>query len=97
MDTSVATKPRPPSATVCGLLEASSVIVSVPVWFPVWVGAKLTAAVQLAPAANVAGEIGQALVSGKSAELLAMLLMLNTVAWLFVTVTLTGALVVPTG
>ena len=73
-----------------------SVIVSVPVRFPLFVGAKLTEIAQFAPAASVAGEIGHALVARKSAELLAMVVIDKTVVWLFVTVTFAGALVVPT-
>ena len=56
-------RPVPLRLTVCGLLLALSVSLSVPVRFPVAVGVKVTLIVQLAPAAT---EPPQVLVSEKS-------------------------------
>src|SRR5437588_135880 len=52
--------PFPLSATVCGLPAALSPSDSVPVRAPKAVGVKVTSMVQLAPAAKVAGLMGQA-------------------------------------
>src|SRR5437764_14923083 len=52
--------PFPLSATVCGLLPALSATDSVPVRAPEAVGVKVTLMEQLAPAAKVAGLVGQA-------------------------------------
>src|SRR5438874_240712 len=64
--------PFPLSATVCGLPPALSVTDSVPVRAPEVVGVKVTLIEQLAPAAKVAGLVGQALapvlVAAKSPE-----------------------------
>ena len=43
----------PDRATVCGLSEALSVIVRLPVRAPTWVGVKVTSILQLFPAARV--------------------------------------------
>src|SRR5437763_12991764 len=53
--------PLPVSATVCGLPPALSTTDSVPVRAPETVGVKVTSMVQFAPAANVAGLVGQAI------------------------------------
>jgi hypothetical protein len=45
--------PVPVSGTVCGLFEALSVIVRLPVRTPTWVGVNVTLIRQLAPAASV--------------------------------------------
>jgi hypothetical protein len=92
MDTSVAPVPVPDKATVCGLLLAVSVNVSVALRAPMAVGANVTETVQLAPAANV---LGQLEVTGKSARLLVTLVIEKDVDWLFVRVTVWDALVVP--
>ena len=63
--------PVPDSDTVCGLFVALSVIESVPVRDPVWVGLKVTLIAQLLPAARV---LPQLFVCEKS-PLVAMLLM----------------------
>ena len=55
-------RPSPESATVSGLLAALEVMLRVPVWVPVTVGAKVTVTLQLAP---VASDAGQVLVSVK--------------------------------
>jgi hypothetical protein len=53
VDSTVAATPVPLSDTVCGLLEALSEMLSVPVCTPRAVGAKSTRIVQLAPTATV--------------------------------------------
>src|SRR5207302_292854 len=64
--------PFPLSATVCGLPPALSASDSVPARAPEAVGVKVTLMVQLAPAAKVAGLMGQAfapvLVAAKSPD-----------------------------
>src|SRR5579864_3203891 len=57
------------------------------------VGVKVTLTVQLAPAASVAGETGQVLVSAKL-PVVEILEKVKGVAWLLVTVTVWAALVV---
>jgi hypothetical protein len=52
-----ALKPVPVKATLCGLLLASSVMVSVPVRAPRAVGVKVTVTAQLAFAASVAAQL----------------------------------------
>ena len=71
----VALKPVPESATVCGLPAALSLIVSAPVRFPEAVGVKVTFMAQVPLLAN---ELGQLLVCAKSPEA-AMLLMVRFV------------------
>jgi hypothetical protein len=79
IETSTEAIPMPVSETVCGLLFALSLTVRVPVRFPVIVGAKLMATVQLELAASEAGARGQVVVSWKSLKLLVMLLIVNAV------------------
>ena len=80
IETRLTVIPCPLKATVCGLLDALSVIVSVPKRLPVLTGAKLTDTVQFAPAPKVDGESGQLLLSGKSARLDPILLIVSAVA-----------------
>src|SRR4051812_36231436 len=84
--------PVPESETICGLPAAESVTVNAPVRVPVCVGVKVTAMLQLAPAARLAG---QELVCAKS-PLVPILLTLSAAPPLFVSVTDCAALVVPT-
>jgi len=49
--------PMPLRATVCGLLGASSVMVTAPLRLPAVVGLKVTLRVQLAPAATLAPQV----------------------------------------
>ena len=89
--------PLPVSATVCGLPPALSTTDSVPVRAPETVGVKVTSMVQFAPAANVAGLVGQAfapeLVAAKSPEA-PNELMVKAAVPVFVSVTVIGVLVV---
>ena len=84
--------PVPVRLTACGLPEAVSVIVSVPLRAPVAVGVKVTSIAQLLPAAT---DPLQLLVSAKS-PVVAMLVMLKGAVPLFPSVTTCGALVVLT-
>jgi hypothetical protein len=59
------------------------------------VGLKVTEAVQLAPAANVPGLIGQVDPTEKSTTLLAIFVIDSDVDWLLVRVTVCGGPVVP--
>ena len=89
--------PFPVSATVCGLPPALLTTDSVPVRAPEAVGVKVTSMVQFAPAANVAGLVGQAfapeLVAAKSPEA-PNELMVKAAVPVFVSVTVIGVLVV---
>src|SRR5437762_1444753 len=82
---------------ICGLPPALSASDSVPVRAPEAVGVKVTLMVQFAPAAKVAGLVGQALapvlVAAKSPEG-ANELIVKAAAPVFVSVTVIGALVV---
>ena len=60
--------PVPLSCAVCGVFEALSPTVSVPVRTPSAVGVKVTETLQLPPAASVAGAIGHVEVCPKSPE-----------------------------
>src|SRR5437763_6200496 len=89
--------PFPLSANVCGLPPALSVTDSVPVRAPEVVGVKVTLIEQLAPAAKVAGLVGQALapvlVAAKSPEA-AKEVIVKAAVPVLVSVAVTGALVV---
>src|SRR5947208_1589124 len=89
--------PFPVSATVCGLPPALLTTDSVPVRAPEAVGVKVTSMVQFAPAANVAGLVGQAfapeLVAAKSPET-PNELMVKAAVPVFVSVTVIGVLAV---
>src|SRR5207248_2870771 len=89
--------PFPLRENICGLPPASSASDSVPVRAPEGVGVKVTLMVQVTPAANVAGLVGQALapvlVAAKSPEA-ANELIVKAAAPVFVSVTVIGALVV---
>ena len=61
-------EPVPDRLTVCGLVLASSVTVSIPALVPSEVGVKLAEILQLAPAARVFGDGGQFENSAKSPE-----------------------------
>lgn len=65
----VGVMPVPLSATLCGLVVALSVIVTLALRLPLAVGEKVTLLVQAALTANVLGPIGQVLVWAKSAAL----------------------------
>ena len=84
--------PVPVSDTFCGLLEAESVSVSVPVRVPPAVGVKVTLTVQLAPAARL---LPQLLVCEKS-PLVVMELNVTAPAVSLVAVTVWAALLAPT-
>ena len=77
--------PVPLKDTVCGLLFAESLKLSVPARPPVAVGENVTDAVQLAPAARVFGHVVLTL---KSVELLVTELIVTEEGWLLVNVTL---------
>src|SRR5438270_12419178 len=84
--------PVPVSDTFCGLLEAESVSVSVPVRVPPAVGVKVTLTVQLAPAARL---LPQLLFCEKS-PLAPIELNVTAPAVSLVAVTVCAALLVPT-
>lgn len=65
-----------------------------PILEPCALGEKVTDAVQLAPAASVAGQLE---LTRKSLMLLVTLLIVTDVDWLFVSVTVCAELVVPNG
>src|SRR5947199_50019 len=94
---SAAAVPLPLSVMICGLPPALSVTDSDPVRAPEAVGVKVTLMVQFAPAAKVAGLVGQALapvlVAAKSLEA-ANELIVKAAAPVFVSVNVIGALVV---
>lgn len=77
IDTRFAAVPVPLRATVCGALLALSAKLSVPLRVFNAVGANITEAVQLAPAARVLGLKGHVVVYVKSARLLLMLVMVR--------------------
>jgi hypothetical protein len=89
--------PVPVSVTVCGLPAALSVMVKVPARAPVAVGVNVTLITQFAPAASVAGLIGQAvapvLVCAKSPDAAKEMIVRGPVP-VFVSVTVCAALVV---
>jgi hypothetical protein len=87
--------PVPLRLTVCGLVLALSVTVSVPLSGPVVVGAKLTLMVQLPLAARVEGLEGQLVVSEKL-PLVTMLLIVRGIVPVLLRVTGCEAPVVPT-
>ena len=85
----------PDRLTVCGLVLALSVTLRVPVRVPRFDGVNTTEIAQLAFAANVLGDNGQVLdACAKSPEVEIPEIVSGT-AWLFLTVTLFPALVVP--
>src|SRR5436853_172177 len=92
--------PFPLSVMICGLPPALSASDSVPVRAPEAVGVKVTLMVQFAPAAKVAGLVGQALapvlVAAKSPEA-ANELIVKAAVPVFVSVTVIGVLVVASG
>jgi len=75
---------------VCGLVLASSRTVSVPVKLPVAEGVNVTLITQL----PLGGTGVAQLLAAKTAGVAVMLLMLRGTDWLFVNVTVLGALVV---
>ncbi len=87
--------PVPDSATVCGLFEALSLIVSVPVSTPTTVGVKVTLIWQVFPTASVLPQGFVAAASAKS-PLVVMLLMFSVALPVLLTVTVFPALVSPT-
>src|SRR5260370_2836409 len=84
----------PDSGIVCGLFEALSVIVMLPVRAPSWVGVKVTLMMQFFPAASVLPQ-GFVLVAGANSPLTTMLLMFSVELPVFATVTLLAVVVVP--
>jgi len=92
IETRLGGAPVPLKLTVCGLLFALSVKVNVPLREPCTFGENVTEAVQLAPAASVAGQLE---LTAKSLRLLVIALMLSEVDWLLVSVTVCATLDVP--
>jgi hypothetical protein len=93
------TTPVPLSATLCGLPAALSLMLMALLRLPLADGVKVTLIVQLAPAANVLGLMGQVLVCAKSPVLVpvsVILVIVRAAVPLFVSVTDLAALVVPT-
>jgi hypothetical protein len=88
--------PVPKSATTCGLLGASSLMVTNPVRVPVLVGAKVKAIVQLANAATGVEVEHVVLESSANSPLKLMAEIVNALVPVFASVTLCTALVVPT-
>src|SRR2546427_414264 len=93
--------PAPASDTYCGLLAASSVMVTVAVRAPVAAGVKLMLIVQLAPGATEPAPVGQVLPAAKAksaacAPEMVMLVRFSGVPPLLVSVRFCAALVVPT-
>jgi len=85
--------PVPESATVCGLLLASSVIVSEPVRAPSEVGVKVKFRVQLLLAAR--DELQVVPATAKSPDAI-VLRIFKAIVWLFVILTVLFALAPPT-
>ncbi len=92
-DSVTAELPVPLRLTFCGLFEALSVKVSVPLAAPVAVGVKVTPTAQLAPAARL---VPQVLLEIAKGPLIPTLEMVRAVFWRLVRVTVTAALVLPT-
>ncbi len=87
--------PVPIKLITCGLPPALSVMVIAPARVPMAVGAKLTLIVQLAPAATLP-PFGQVMPdAGKKSPLGTMLAMVNAALPVLVSVTVCGALIVP--
>src|SRR5690348_11100272 len=96
LDASVNTAlPVPVSDTPCGLLLASSSMVSDPVRLPLDAGVDVTLTVQVAPTLRTVGRVPQELVCAKS-PLVVMLLMLMAVFPVLVSWTVCAGLVCPT-
>jgi hypothetical protein len=87
--------PVPDSGTVCGLFEALSLIVMLPVRVPTCVGVKVTLMMQFAPAASVLPQ-GFVLVTGAKSPLTTMLLMFSVELPVLVSLTVFPVAVVPT-
>jgi hypothetical protein len=96
IEVKIAATPLPLSETVCGVLPALSLKLSVPVLVPTAVGENVTDAVQLLPAPSVFGLSGQLDVTPKTVVPLVMLVIFRAAVWLFVNVTVCDGLVVPT-
>ena len=96
IETRWAVVPLPLRAIFCGLLLALSRKLKVAERVPATLGWKVTDAVQLAPAASVAGLRGQVEVTEKSLRLVAMVVIDSGVGRLFVSVAVCGGLEVPT-
>ena len=92
-DSVTAELPVPLRLTFCGLFEALSVKVSVPLAAPVAVGVNVTPTAQLAPAARL---VPQVLLEIAKGPLIPTLEMVRAVLWRLVSVTVTAALVLPT-
>ena len=92
-DKATATNPVPLNCAVCGLVPASSLIVSVPVRVPVAVGVKITEIVQLTFVASVSGDIGQLEDCAKSPETEILLIVSGAVV-VFLRRTVEGVLLV---
>ena len=92
-DSVTAALPVPLRLTFCGLFEALSVKVSVPLAAPVAVGVNVTPTAQLAPAARL---VPQVLLEIAKGPLIPTLEMVRAVLWRLVRVTVTAALVLPT-
>src|ERR1019366_3330949 len=92
-DSVTAVLPVPLRLTFCGLFEALSVKVSVPLAAPVAVGVNVTPTAQLAPL--VTG-VPQVLLEIAKGPLIPTLEIVSDVLWRLVSVTFTAALVLPT-
>lgn len=92
-DSVTAELPVPLRLTFCGLPEALSVKVSAPEAVPVAVGVNVTPTLQLAPAARLVPQVLPAIAKG---PVIPTLEIVSGVLWRLVSVTLTGALVLPT-
>ncbi len=92
-DSETAALPVPLRVTFCGLFEALSVKVNVPLAAPVVVGVNVIPTAQLAPAATLVPQVLLAIAKG---PLIPTLEILRAVPWRLVKVTITAALVLPT-
>jgi hypothetical protein len=92
-DSVTAVLPVPLRLTFCGLFEALSVKVSVPLAAPVAVGVNVTPTAQFAPAARLVPHELLAIAKG---PLIPTLVMERAVLWRLVTLTVTAELVLPT-
>lgn len=88
-------RPVPLRLTICGLSEALSVSVTIPVKVPLLAGEKIALMVHVEPGFRVAGETGQVLLWAKLL-LATMPRMVRFAPPVFVTATVSAALVVPT-
>ena len=93
--TATAAMPCPVKGTLGGLFLTESIMLRVPFLAPRAAGVKVTAIVQLAPAAKVAGANGHVVVTAKSATVLLILVMVRATLCPLLSVALWGAEDVP--